>query len=149
MHEMHEADFPKTAAQDLLPHGGPAHLVPEILDYTEDQLLCRARFPADSPLARDGQVQAWLCAEPAAQAAATHLGLVEIDRGTTVHHLEGFLTGVKNVRVLRALVPVEQDLTIQVTPRGGARGLFKYDFAVDLDGELVSRGQISTFVKTR
>ncbi|MCA8957982.1 MAG: hypothetical protein KDC87_18045 [Planctomycetes bacterium] len=134
------------AALRYLPHGGSAHLVPRVIDYGRDVMVCIGRFPADSPLVDDGRVPTFLAVEPAAQAAATHLALRAVEDGLAIEQLTGFLTGVRQMTMTRQWLPAEADLVIKVTLRSGARGFHRFDFEVALDGAPVCLGELTTFV---
>jgi len=139
-----------TAAR-CLPHSGAALLVTEVLESDDESTLCRARFPIDSPFVRNLEVPTWIGAEPAAQAAATHLALVATARGVDVDQQEGFLTGMKHLHLWRQSLPVDTDLHVRIRPRGGTRigrGLYKFRFELHCEDELAARGELSTFVQS-
>jgi predicted hotdog family 3-hydroxylacyl-ACP dehydratase len=133
-------------ALGTLPHRGRAHLLHRIVESSAAGMTAVGRFPPDSPLAHDGRVPTYVAVEPAAQTAAAHLAVLAIGSARGAKPLHGFLTSVKNMTITRPWLPTEADLIVRVVPRGGARGLFKYQFELELDGVIACRGELSTFV---
>lgn len=137
----------ENAATRFLPHRGPAHMITAVLESSTEFMVCTGRFPADNAMVSNGRVATYLAVEPAAQAAATHLALLAIDRGIELQELSGFLTSVKNLRIHRPWLPADTDLQLKVTPRGHARGLSKYRFELCVNGQLACEGELSSFVQ--
>ena len=138
------------AASHALPHAGTARLVHQILESDEESMLCIARFPAASALVVDGQAATHLVVEAAAQAAATHMAILVAGEGEPVRGFVGFLTSTRNVEVFRPSLPADTDIQVRVRPRSGIRrgksGLYKHGFEACYEGEIVVRGELSSFV---
>ena len=77
---------------------------------------------------------------------------VRVPHASNAHkHFEGFLTSAKNVSVTRPTLPAATDIQLRVHRRGKFRkptgGLFKCEFEASLDGTVVARGELSSYVQ--
>jgi predicted hotdog family 3-hydroxylacyl-ACP dehydratase len=122
---------------------GPARLVAAVLEVREDGIECEGRVPSGHALAADGSAPAYLGLELAAQAAA----ILEATRhGASSGPRRGLLVSLRDVRIARPRLPVDQALRASVRAAGGAGGLVLYAVRVTHQGELDVEGTIGAYM---
>jgi predicted hotdog family 3-hydroxylacyl-ACP dehydratase len=139
---MRTPPLPDVAA--LLPHAPPARLIHAIAERQGEGLACLGTIPPDSPFAEDGRAPAYLGLEMAAQAAAVLEALDRTDAAPAPQI--GYLVGVRDARFHTLHLPVGRPLRVEVRPTGSAPPLAVYEIKVELDGEEVVTGTLSTYI---
>lgn len=126
----------------LLPHTPPARLIQTILAVGDIDIVSTAVIPADHPLASHGKAPGFLGLEAAAQAAACLQALARQGDGEPPL---GYLVGVRQADLASSL-PCGAPLEVGARLAGSAAALAIYDFALRMDGALLSAGTLSTFL---
>ena len=130
----------------LLPHRAPMRFVTSILGETAGGLSCAARIPAGCPLVSDGSVPALVGLEAAAQAAAAWEALRRWREGGTVAPRVGYLVALRDIALFAQRIPADRNLLTCVQLEAAAPPLTHYGVSVSMDGMLVLRGSIATFL---
>ncbi len=131
---------------DLIPHRPPMRFVERILCEAEHGATCLARVPRDCALVSRGETPTFVALEAAAQTAAAweaHRRSREAGLGGA---RVGYLVSLKDVVVHRGTIPAGADLTASIRLEALAPPLANYAVEVVLDGVLVLRGTIGTFL---
>lgn len=127
----------------VLAQAGPARLVVAVVEIREDGIECEGRVPAGHALAEQGSAPAHLGLELAAQAAA----ILEASRhGAASSPRRGLLVSLRDVRIARPRLPVEEPLRASVRAAGGAGGLALYAVRVTCRGQLGVEGTIGAYI---
>lgn len=131
---------------ELLPHRAPMRFLETILRETADGLICIARIPRACALVAGGSASPVAAIEAAAQAAAAWEALRRWrDAGVAAPRI-GYLVALRDVVFFMAKVPAERDLQVSVSLEAAAAPLTHYRIEVSMEGRLVARGTIATFL---
>ena len=130
----------------LLPHRPPMRFVTAIVANGESGLSCAGRIPSQCALVSDGSAPALAALELAAQTAATWEALRRWRDGGVAAPRVGYLVAVRDMTFFAARVPAEQTLMADVRLEAAAPPLTHYQVEVALNGALVLRGTIATFL---
>jgi predicted hotdog family 3-hydroxylacyl-ACP dehydratase len=131
---------------ELLPHRAPMRFLTSILQETANGLVCAARLPAACALVAKGSAPPVAAIEAAAQAAAAWEALRRWrDAGFAAPRI-GYLVALREIVFYTAQVPAERDLQVSVNLEAAAPPLTHYRIEVALEGRLVARGTIATFL---
>lgn len=136
----------RDAIARLVPHQGAMCLLEEVLEWSEDAIVCRASSHRDpsNPLRSRGVLPGIAGVEYAAQAVAVHGGLIE--RTTSVR--QGFLAALRDVRCLVERLDTQAaDLTIHATKVAAEGGRLLYDFCVAAGDRELVKGRLSVVHK--
>jgi 3-hydroxyacyl-[acyl-carrier-protein] dehydratase len=133
---------------DLLPHRPPMRFLTSILQQTADGLTCTARIPGTCALVRGGSAPATASIEAAAQAAAAWEALRRWSNTGIAASRVGYLVAMREVAFFTGRIPADRDLLVSVSLEGAAPPLTHYRFEVSLEGILLTRGTIATFLAT-
>lgn len=131
---------PVSSMEGLVPHRGAMLLVREVLERTEEGIVCTAAIPSGNPLCENGRAPAFLAMEAAAQAAAVFAALQS--QGTGGSPRIGYLVGIREAVFPVDSLPIDQPFRVEIRTAGGALALSLYD-AVVAD---TIRGRISTYL---
>jgi 3-hydroxymyristoyl/3-hydroxydecanoyl-(acyl carrier protein) dehydratase len=134
-------DLKAEGAEVPLPHGHPARLVRAVVEASADAAVCLAAIPADSPFMAAGRAPALLAIEAAAQATAA----LRASGGEQEPRI-GYLVAVREARLRRGWIPAERELRVTVKSEGSVPPLRVYAVGVELDGNAVLTGTISTWL---
>lgn len=130
----------------LIPHQGAMCLLDEVLEWSEEAIVCRAashRDPAH-PLRSHGRLPAVVGVEYAAQAAAVHGGLLTKSDAPAI----GYLAGLRDVACSVERLDTEaDDLRIQATRVAAEGGRLLYDFRIAAGGRELLRGRLTVALK--
>lgn len=132
--------------RELLPLGGDALLLVDVVETSETGARCTGRVPASSPFATAGRVPAFACIEVAAQAAGAHGSILQQAVGDFRMPRAGYLVVVRSARFARPAFPADTDLDIVVKADGAAPPLALYTFSVRDPEGVVAEGSLGTFV---
>ena len=131
---------------DLLPHRPPMRFLTSILQQTAHGLICAAQIPRKCALVCDGSAPAVASIEAAAQAAAAWEALRRwCDTGVASPRI-GYLVAMREVAFFTARIPADRDLLVSVNLEAAAPPLTHYRIEVSLEGMLVTRGTIATYL---
>ena len=120
--------------RELLPLGGNAMLLREVVETSDSGARCTGRVPAFASV------------EIAAQAAGAHGSILQQAAGDFRMPRAGYLVVVRDARFARPSFSADTDLDIVVEADGAAPPLSLYTFSVrDPDG-VVAEGSLGTFV---
>lgn len=120
----------KAAIARLIPHAGAMCLLDEVTSWDEARIRCvsRSHRNANNPLRSGGRLPALCGIEYAAQAMATHGGLVG---AVAVRPQAGYLVSVRGVSCTGStLDQLEGDLVIEAERLAGDAERVSYRFAV-------------------
>ena len=134
------------ALDDLLPHRAPMRFLTAVLRETTDGLVCTARIPAPCALVRDGSAPPLAAVEAAAQAAAAWEALRRSREAGVASPRIGYLVALRDILFFTDSVPAERDLQVSISLEAAAPPLTHYRIEASLDGKLVTRGTIATFL---
>ena len=141
---MQDAIFPQL--DELLPHRPPMRFLTSILHEAVDGLTCAARIPGQCALVSGGGAQPVAAIEAAAQAAAAWEALRRWREAGLAAPRIGYLVALRDVVFFTGRVPADRDLLVSVSLEAAAPPLTHYRIAVSLEGRLVTRGAIATFL---
>jgi predicted hotdog family 3-hydroxylacyl-ACP dehydratase len=127
----------------LIPHKGPALFLEQVVSWSDRVLSARLRVPSSSPFAREGSVPALASVELGAQAAAAHASL---RAGASGEGGSGYLVGVKELSLRASDFPADRTVDVEVALEVCIGQLAGYGFELRLDGALVARGAITTWM---
>jgi predicted hotdog family 3-hydroxylacyl-ACP dehydratase len=130
----------------LLPHRAPMRFITSILRETAGGLDCIARIPVACALVTDASAPTVAAVEAAAQAAAAWEALRRSRQAGVASPRIGYLVALREIMFFAGSVPAERDLLVSVTLEAAAPPLTYYRIEVSLDGMLVTRGTIATFL---
>jgi len=147
---------PATAFPDpavVLPHQPPARLAERVLELWQGGIRCLGRVPADSAAVVDGEAGVWMALELAAQAAgllqaATSLQAADLPAAAESpgEPRVGYVVRLRDARFRRPTLPAGAPLTARVELEGSGGPLSLYRARIELDGAVVARGSLATFV---
>ena len=131
---------------ELLPHRPPMRFLTSILQESAQGLTCMARIPDRCALVTGGSAPSVAAIEAAAQAAAAWEALRRWrDAGVAAPRI-GYLVAVREVEFFSERIPADRDLLVSVCLEAAAPPLTHYRIEVSLEGMLVTRGTIATFL---
>ena len=132
---------------DLLPHRPPMRFLTSILQQSaDDGLTCTARIPGTCALVRGGSTPVAASIEAAAQAAAAWEALRRWRNTGVASPRIGYLVAMREVAFFTDSMPADRELLVSVSLEGAAPPLTHYRFEVSLEGILLTRGTIATFL---
>jgi predicted hotdog family 3-hydroxylacyl-ACP dehydratase len=132
--------------EELLPHRPPMRFVTAIVRETAKGLTCLACVPAACAMVSGGSAPAVVTIEAAAQAAAGWEALQRWrNMGTAAPRL-GYLVALRDVVFFADRIPADRPLLVSVSLEAAAIPLTRYLIEISLDGALITRGTISTFL---
>lgn len=131
---------------DLLPHRPPMRFLTSIRQETAGGLTCAARIPCECALVSGGGASPVAAIEAAAQAAAAWEALRRWRVATVAAPRIGYLVSLRDIVFFAERVPAERELLVSVTLEAAAPPLTHYRIEVSLQGMLVTRGTIATFL---
>ena len=131
---------------ELLPHRPPMRFLTSILREAAHGLTGTARIPGRCALVTEGSAPPVAAIEAAAQAAAAWEALRRWrDAGVAAPRI-GYLVAVREVEFFSERIPADRDLLVSVCLEAAAPPLTHYRIEVSLEGMLVTRGTIATFL---
>ena len=131
---------------DLLPHRPPMRFLTSILQQTADGLTCAARIPGKCALVCGGSAPAVAAIEAAAQAAAAWEALRRWRNTGVASPRVGYLVAMREIAFFTERILADCDLLVSVSLEAAAPPLTHYRIEVALEGMLVTRGTIATFL---
>ena len=131
---------------ELLPHRPPMRFLASILHEAADGLTCAARIPGQCALETGGDAQPVVAIEAAAQAAAAWEALRRWREAGVAAPRIGYLVALRDVVFYTASVPTDRQLLVSVHLEAAAPPLTHYRIAVSLEGRLLVRGTIATYL---
>ncbi len=141
---MQEGKVPRL--DDLLPHRPPMRFVTSILRETAGGLTCAARLPRECALVNSGGASPVAAIEAAAQAAAAWEALRRWRDSAVAAPRIGYLVALRDIAFFTERVPAERELLVSVSLEAAAPPLTHYRIEVSLEGMLVTRGTLATFL---
>lgn len=129
----------------MLPHGGHARFVDEVVETGDDALVCVGRIPVESSFAPNGVAPGFVLIELAAQAAAIEILARMHGRGPRSR--VGFLARGHGLNWTVRGVPAGVPLRASVRRVDSIPPLYLYSATVTLDGVEVFGGEFSIFVE--
>lgn len=140
------ADTGLPAIERLLPHHPPMRFLSAILQQTGDGLAASASVPGACALVSNGSAPALATIEAAAQAAAAWEALRRWrDDGAAAARI-GYLVAMQDVEFFVGRLPADRLFTVSVRLEALSLPLSRYRFEAALEGRLLARGAISTFL---
>jgi predicted hotdog family 3-hydroxylacyl-ACP dehydratase len=131
---------------ELIPHRPPMLFVREFLGVAEDGATCLARVPGDCALVVDGWAPAFVALEATAQTAAVWEALRRSHPSGRAEARMGYLVSLRDVVLHQEWIPAETDLIASIRLVAQAAPLTTYAVDVSVEGELVLRGTIGTYL---
>jgi predicted hotdog family 3-hydroxylacyl-ACP dehydratase len=131
---------------DLLPHRPPMRFLTSILEQTADGLICAARIPGKCALVCKGSAPAVASIEAAAQAAAAWEALRRSRNTGVASPRIGYLVALREVAFFTERIAADRDLLVSVSLEAASPPLTHYRVEVSMEGMLVTRGTIATFL---
>lgn len=132
--------------RELVPHQGAMCLLEEVLEWTEDTIVCRAashRDPANPLRGREG-LAAIMGVEYAAQAVAVHGSLTRKVSGPGV----GYLASLRDVACFVERLDAETgDITVRAARVAAESGRLLYDFRIEGGGRELLKGRLSVVLR--
>src|SRR5574341_754377 len=131
----------------LVPHQGAMCLLEEVLEWSDDAIVCRACSHRDStnPLRSRGGLPGIAGVEYAAQALAVHGGLIKKGDRPVV----GFLAGLRDILCSVERLDTEPgDLTIHATKVAAEGGRLLYDFRIAAGDRDLVKGRVSIVLRS-
>jgi predicted hotdog family 3-hydroxylacyl-ACP dehydratase len=132
----------------LLPHRPPMQFVTAVLGETADGLACEARIPRACALVDEDAAPCFVALESAAQTAAVWEALRR-SRGADAANggpRIGYLVALRDVVMFSGFVPADTALIASIQLTALALPLTHYAVNVSLNGVLLLRGTIATFL---
>lgn len=139
-----QCGFPSLDA--LMPHRPPLRFLASVQRDSESGLGGTAVIPGTCALACGGSASPLAAVEAAAQAAAAWEALQRWRGGQRAAPRIGYLVALRDVVFFVARVPADREFTVVVELDAAAPPLTHYRIEVSLDGELMARGTIATFL---
>jgi 3-hydroxyacyl-[acyl-carrier-protein] dehydratase len=139
-----EAGLP--APDLLLPHRPPMRFLSSILQQTGDGLTAAGNVPDKCALVAGGSAPALVTIEAAAQAAAAWEALRRWNDGGRAEPRVGYLVAMQDVEFFVGRLPADRLFTVSVRLDALTLPLSRYRFEAALEGRLLARGAISTFL---
>jgi len=139
-----EAAFPPL--DELLPHRPPMRFLSAIVQEATDGLTCVARIPGPCALVTGGSAQPVAAIEAAAQAAAAWEALRRWREAGVAAARIGYLVALRDIIFFSDRMPADRDFLVSVSLEAAAPPLTHYRVAAALEGQLVARGTIATFL---
>jgi predicted hotdog family 3-hydroxylacyl-ACP dehydratase len=130
----------------LLPHRPPMRFLTSILQQTADGLICAARIPGKCALVCNGSAPAVTSIEAAAQAAAAWEALRRSRSTGVASPRIGYLVAMREVEFFTERIAADRDLLVSVSLEAASPPLTHYRVEISLEGMLVTRGTIATFL---
>lgn len=134
------------AVEALLLHRPPMRFVESILHQSANALDCNARIPGRCALVSGGSAPAVAAIEAGAQAAAVWEALQRWRRQGEAAPRLGYLVAMRDVTFFTERIPADQSLFVSVHLEAASPPLTHYRFEVSLEGLLLVRGTIGTFL---
>ena len=134
------------APEAVLPHRPPMRFIDSILKHGADALECIARIPGRCALVSGGSAPTVAAIEVAAQAAAVWEALQRWRRQGETAPRVGYLVAMRDVAFFTDRIPADQPLRVSVHLEAASAALAHYRFEVTLDGLLLARGAVGTFL---
>jgi len=135
-----------TAPEDLLPHYPPMRFLTSILWQDSETLAGTACIPNRCALVSDGSAPTVAAIEAAAQAAAAWEALLRRHRQGGTAPRVGYLVTMRDVDFFTDRIPADKSLQVAVHLKAASPPLSHYRFEVSLEGLLLVRGSIGTFL---
>ena len=130
----------------LIPHRPPMRFLTELLDETQEGLICEAHVPAACALVREDGVRALVALEAAAQSAAAWEALQRRRQGGTVGPRVGYLVALRDVALFADRICADEPLICSVQQESVALPLSYYRVAVSSKDKPILGGTIVTFL---
>jgi 3-hydroxymyristoyl/3-hydroxydecanoyl-(acyl carrier protein) dehydratase len=131
---------------ELIPHRPPMLFVERIVGEANDGATCLARVPAACALVSRGSTPAFVALEAAAQTAAAWEALRRSRVSGEPSPRSGYLVSLRDVALHRPTIPADADLHVSIRLVASAPPLATYDVDAVVEGELVLRGTIGTYL---
>ena len=135
-----------TAPEALLPHQPPMRFLTSILGQDAQTLDGIARIPDRCALVSGGSAPALVAIEAAAQAAAAWEALRRRRQQGDAAPRVGYLVAMRDVDFYTDRIPADQSLRVSINLEAASPPLTQYRFEVSVDGLLLVRGFIGTFL---
>lgn len=135
-----------TAPEALLPHQPPMRFLTSILGQDAQTLDGIARIPDRCALVAHGSAPAIVAIEAAAQAAAAWAALGRRRQQGDAAPRVGYLVAMRDVNFFTDRIPADQTLRVSINLEAASPPLTQYRFEVSLEGSLLARGSIGTFL---
>lgn len=132
--------------RELIPHRPPMLFVERILGEADDGATCLARVPSACALVASGVAPAFVALEAAAQTAAVWEALKRSREGGAFAARTGYLVSLRDVVLHRRTIPADADLIVSIRLAAMASPLSTYAVEVAVEGDLVLRGTIGTYL---
>jgi predicted hotdog family 3-hydroxylacyl-ACP dehydratase len=113
--QVSQPPLPPVAA--LVPHAPPMLWIDEIVQYTDESVVCRVTLRDEHVFLDQGQAESIVTVELMAQAVAAFVGLADRVRGETPR--PGYLVAIPEARFLVPTVAVGQTLELVCSKRFG------------------------------
>jgi predicted hotdog family 3-hydroxylacyl-ACP dehydratase len=120
--------------------------VDSILHQSADALDCIARIPGRCALVSGGSAPTVAAIEAAAQAVAAWEALLRWRRQGEAAPRVGYLVAMRDIAFFSDRIPTDQSLLVSVHLEAASPPLTHYRFEVSLNGLLLVRGGIGTFL---
>ena len=137
---------PGTAPEALLPHHPPMRFLTSILWQDAETLDGTACIPNRCALVSDGSAPTVAAIEAAAQAAAAWEALLRRHRQGGTAPRVGYLVAMRDVDFFTDRIPADKSLLVAIHLEAASPPLTHYRFEVSLEGLLLVRGSIGTFL---
>jgi predicted hotdog family 3-hydroxylacyl-ACP dehydratase len=134
------------APQGLLPQQPPMSFLTAILGQNTDTLDATARIPQQCALVCDGAAPALALIESAAQAAAAWEALRRRNAQGDAAPRVGYLVAMRDVDFFTEQIAAEQEFVVSVALEAAAPPLTHYRFEASLQGAVLARGTLATFL---
>lgn len=136
--------FGPLPVESLLPHGGSALLLTNVLRFGPDFLEGEGHLPAIHPLVAGEVAPCFLALELGAQAAAALEALLRRERSADASPRIGHLVRIREAELLRATIPAGPTLRVSARLEGAAGPLAIYRIVVGIGQVDYLRAVLST-----
>jgi len=130
----------------LLPHGREARFLDDILELTEERVVCACSLPPNCPYVIDGRAPAFVALELAAQTAAILEAVNAIQIRRVNAPQVGYLVRARGLKINCRDIPAGATLHAQAVLDTTLPPLSLYDVGVRRDHRTILEGSISLFV---
>ena len=138
-------NFKETEIFNLLPHKGVSRFVKEILELSEERIVCTGRIPSDSPYLDNGRVPTYVALEIAAQASVLLERRRIRDRGySDLENIKYLVSARKLVCLCNNFSP-EELVMVFVNKIGSAPPINIFEFFTYLQNNKILNGEFTTY----
>jgi predicted hotdog family 3-hydroxylacyl-ACP dehydratase len=132
---------------ELLPHGGRAVLLDEVVEADDVRVVCRVVIREGSPFVEGGTVPAVVVLEYMAQAIGAQAGLRARESGEAPR--VGFLLGTRELTLPPGGFTVGDELLVEAVRIFGDESIGSFDCSATRRGERIAAGTLNVYLPPR